>query len=150
MLHGCALDSYVSRFPMIVRERESYFVEVPNLEHGFAIMQRVFEQTISGGERVTLASQDRPIGQHHAPEQPEIVLPDRVANVDGSARDGSGRGVKSGARVSRLEHVPVRVDEVPHPQAVVCAMHHVAALEPEGPVQVPGRISAPEIISCQH
>lgn len=78
-------------------------------------MKRVFEEAASGGKGVVLAPQDGPIWQDQTFEQLEIVLADCVGNVDGSTGDGTRRCVELGARVSRLEHVPVRVDEIPHP-----------------------------------
>lgn len=44
------------------------------------------------------------------------------------ACDAAWRG---GAGVVRLEHFPVRTDELAHPQVVVGAVHHVRTLQPE-------------------
>jgi hypothetical protein len=49
--------------------------------------------------------------------------------------------------VRGLEHVPVRVDEAAHPERVVGAVHHVAALQPEGAVGVAGGVRAPEVVT---
>lgn len=110
-------------------------------------MKGVFEEAVSGGEGIVLASQDGSVRKNQALEELEVVLADGVGNVDGSAGDGARRRVELSARVIGLEHVPVGVDEVPHPQTVVSAVHHVTALEPEGAVGIAGGISAPEIIS---
>lgn len=125
----------------------THLVQVPNLEHCLAIVERVHEEAVPGREGVVLAPQDRAVRQHQPPEQLEVVLPDLVAYVDRSARDGAGSGVEQSARVRGLEHVPVRVDEVAHPQAVVRAMHHVTPLEPKRAVRVARWIGAPEIIA---
>ena len=78
-------------------------------------MKRVLKETVPGGKSIVLAPQDGPVRQDQGLEKLEIVLADAVGNVDGSAGDGTRGGVKDGAGMSRLEHVPVWVDEVPHP-----------------------------------
>lgn len=75
-----------------------------------------------------LTTQDRPIWQNEAFEQLEVVLSDAIANVNGSTGDGSRGRMELGTRVSGLEHVPIRVNEIPHPQAVVGTVHHVTPL----------------------
>ena len=52
-----------------------------------------------------------------------------------------------GTRVSGLEHVPIWLNEVPHPQAVVGTVHHVTPLEPVRTIWITRGISAPKIIS---
>lgn len=52
------------------------------------------------------------------------------------------------AWVSGLEHVPVGVDKIAHPKAVVSTVHHVAALEPECAVGIARWIRAPKVITC--
>jgi hypothetical protein len=122
-------------------------VHVPDLEHGPAVVERVGEEAVARGQRVALAPEDGAVGERQAAEQREVVLPHRVADVDGPAGDGAGRGVEGGAGVRGLEHVPVRVDEVAHPQRVVGAVHHVAPLQPEGAVGVAGGVRAPEVVA---
>lgn len=56
--------------------------------------------------------------------------------------------MKRGAGVGRLEHVPVRVYEIAHPQTVVGTVHHVAPLQPKRTVWIARRIRAPEVIAC--
>lgn len=91
-------------------------------------MEGVFKQAITARECIVFTPQDRPIGQNKALEQPEVVFSDRVADVNGPARDGAGGSMELGAWVSGLEHVPIRVDEVAHPHAVVGTVHHVTPL----------------------
>lgn len=43
---------------------EIYLVEVPNFEHGTAIMERILKETIAGRESIVLTAQDRAIGHH--------------------------------------------------------------------------------------
>lgn len=117
-------------------QTHTYFVEIPNFEHCFAIMQGVLEQAVSGGERVALTAQNRAIRQGEGLEKLKVVLSNTIRNVNGAAGDGSGGSVELGARVSGLEHVPVRVNEISHPQAVVGTMHHVTPLEPIGSVHI--------------
>ncbi|BAS70609.1 Os01g0170051 [Oryza sativa Japonica Group] len=110
-------------------------------------MERVGEQAVARRQRVALAPEYGPIRQREAAEQVEVVAPHGVADVDGAAGDGAGGGVEGGAGVGGLEHVPVRVDEGAHPQRVVGAVHHVAALQPEGAVGVAGGVGAPEVVA---
>lgn len=99
-------------------------------------MKGILEEAIACWESVVVATEEGAVGKDEALEQLEIVLPDLVTNVDGAAGDGPRRGVELRARVSRLEHVPVGVDEIAHPQAVVGAVHHVTPLQPEVVVRV--------------
>lgn len=126
----------------------NYLVEVPDLEHGLAIMQRILKQAIPRRKRAALTPQYRPIRQRQPPQQLKVMITDGVADVDGPTRDGAGGGVEMSAGVGGLEHVPVGVDEVGHPEAVVGAVHHVASLQPECPVRVPRWVRAPEIVAC--
>ena len=91
-------------------------------------MQWVFKQAIPSGESIVLASQYGPIRQDQALEQLEVVFFDWVADVNGSAGDGSRGGMELGTWVGGLEHVPVWVYEVAHPQAVVGTVDHVTTL----------------------
>lgn len=125
----------------------SYFVEVPDLEHGLAVVQGVLEEAISGGKGVMLAPQKRAVRQDEGFEEVEVVAPNAVADIDGSARDCPRSGVELCAGVGGLEHVPVRVDEVAHPQAIVRTVHHVTPLQPIRPVRIPARVRAPKIIA---
>ena len=77
------------------------------------------------------------------------MLPDGVTDIDWSTGDSPGSSKELSTRVSRLEHVPIWVDEVAHPQAVVGTVHHVTTLEPECAIGVTRWISAPEIITCK-
>lgn len=110
-------------------------------------MKRVLKETITSREGIVLASENRAIGQHQGLEQVKVVLSNGVAHINRTAGDGPRGGMEGGARVGRLEHVPVGVYEIPHPQAVVGTVHHVAPLEPKRTVWVSGWIRAPEVIT---
>lgn len=48
-----------------------------------------------------------------------------VTEVDGSTRDGSRRRMVLGTDMIRLEHVPIRLNHLTHPQTVVRTVNHV-------------------------
>lgn len=125
-----------------------YLIQVPYLEDGLAVVERVLEEAIASGKGVEVAAEDGAVGEDDGLEEAEVVVADGVADVDGTAGDGAGGGVEGSARVGGLEHVPVRVDEVSHPQAVVGTVDHVASLQPERPVRVTRWVGAPKIITC--
>ena len=62
---------------------------------------------------------------------------DRVTDVNGAARDGPGSGVELGTGVGGLKHIPIWVDEIAHPQAIVRTMHHMTSLQPKRTVGIP-------------
>lgn len=97
-----------------------------------------------------LASQNGAIRQNQLLKQLEVVAPDRITYINRSARNGTRSGMEFGARMIRLEHIPIRVDKVSHPQAVVGAVHHVTPLQPIRAVWISGRVSAPKIIPCMN
>lgn len=125
----------------------SYLVQVPDLEHGFPIMQWVFKQAVPCWKGIEFAPQNRSIRQDKALEQLEIMLTNGIADVDWSAGDGPGGGMESCTRMSRLEHVPVWVYEVAHPKAVVGTVDHVTPLKPKCAIGNTLRIGAPKIIT---
>jgi len=94
-----------------------------------------------------LATQDGAIRQREALEQLEVVISNTITNVNGSTRDGSRSSMELSTWVSRLKHVPIRVNKISHPQAVVGTMHHVTPLEPVRSIWIPRGISAPKVIS---
>ena len=77
------------------------------------------------------------------------MLSHRITNIDRATRDGSRGSMEGGTRVGGLEHIPGRVDEVPHPQAVVGAMNHVTSLEPKRTVWITRGVRAPKVITYQ-
>lgn len=77
------------------------------------------------------------------------MLSDKITDIDRATGDSSRGGVESRTRVGGLEHIPVRVDEVAHPQAVVGAMHHVASLQPKRTVWITRGVGAPKVITYQ-
>ena len=105
---------FIENTPFI-KKMKAHLVQIPYLEHGLAIMEGVLKEAILSGQRVVLAPEYRAVRQNHGLEEVEIVLSDRVTNVDGSARDGSGGSVELGTGVGGLEHVPVRLNKVAHP-----------------------------------
>lgn len=111
-------------------------------------MKRVLKETVTSGKGVVVTPQNRAVRENKLLKQIKVMFPNRVTNIDGTTRDGPGRSVKRSAGVSRLEHIPVRVYEIPHPQTVVRTVHHVTPLQPKRPVWVARRIRAPEVITC--
>uniref|UniRef100_A0A7C8YH38 Uncharacterized protein n=1 Tax=Opuntia streptacantha TaxID=393608 RepID=A0A7C8YH38_OPUST len=103
-------------------------VEVPNLQHSFAIMQRVLKEAIPSRKCIMLAPNDAPIRQNQPLEQLEIMLSNTVTHIDRPPRNGSRGCMKLGTRVGRLEHVPIRVNKITHPQTVISTMYHMKAL----------------------
>ena len=94
------------------------------------IKEWVLEQAVSGGESVVQAPGHGAVREDEPPQELEVMAAERVADVDWATVDGPGGGMEGGAGVVRLEHVPVRADELAHPQAVVGAVHHVGTLQP--------------------
>lgn len=64
-------------------------VEVPYLEHCFAIMERVSKETVPGWECIVLTSEDGPIWQGQGLKQLKVVVPNCVTDVNGATRYGS-------------------------------------------------------------
>ena len=90
-------------------------VQVPDFQHGLAIMKRVLKEAIPGRKCVVLTPEDGTVGQNKAFEQREVVFPNSVADVNWATRDSPGGSMELSARVSGLEHVPIRMDKVAHP-----------------------------------
>lgn len=91
-------------------------------------MQWVIKQTVASRKGIVLTSKDRSIREHQFFQKLKVVLSDKVTNINRATRDGSRGGMEGGARVGGLKHIPIRVDEVAHPQAIVGTMNHVATL----------------------
>lgn len=90
-------------------------VQVPDFEHGLAIMERVSKEAVSSRKCVVFAPENRPVGHRQALEQREVVLSDTIGNVNRTAGNCPRSSMELGTRVSRLEHVPIWVNEVAHP-----------------------------------
>lgn len=112
-------------------------------------MQGIFEEAVTSREGIILTSKDRAIWKHQSFKEFEVVFSDRVTDIDRTTGDGARGSMEGGARVSGLEHIPIRMDEVAHPQTVVCAVHHVASLQPKCTVWISRWISAPKVVTYQ-
>ena len=91
-------------------------------------MERVSKEAVLGWECIVLTPEGGPIRQDQGLEKLKVVLPHCVTYVNRPTRHGPRGSMESSTRVCGLEHVPIWVDEVPHPQAVVGTMHHVTPL----------------------
>jgi hypothetical protein len=111
-------------------------------------VQRVLKEAVSGWKGIVLAAQNGAIRQHKGLEQLKVVLPNCVTYINRATRNCPRCGMESSAWVSRLEHVPIWVYEVAHPQAIVSTVHHVTSLEPKCAIGITRWIGAPEIIPC--
>lgn len=96
-----------------------------------------------------LAPGNGAVGEDELLEEIEVMAAERVAHVDGSAADGPRSRVEFGAGVVGLEHVPIRLHELAHPQAVVRVIDHVRSLQPVDPHGISMRILKPEIVTYQ-
>jgi hypothetical protein len=127
---------------------KAHLVEVPDFEHSVSIVERVLKEAVSSWKCIVLAAQNGAIGQHQGLEQLKVVLPNSVTYINRATRNSARCSVESSTWVSRLEHVPIWMYEVAHPQAVVGTVHHVTTLEPKCAIGISRWIGAPEIIPC--
>jgi len=109
-------------------------------------MQRVNKETVPCRKSIVVTAEDRTIRQDELLEEREVVLAHRVTDIDRTTGDRPRGSVELSTRVGGLEHVPVRVYEVAHPQAVVGTMHHVTPLQPVCAVDITVWISRPKVI----
>ena len=122
-------------------------VQVPDFEHGLAIMERVLKEAIPGWKCIVLTPEDRTVRQNKPLEQGKIVFPNSITDINWATRDCPRGSMELSTKVSRMEHVPIRVDKVAHPQTVVGTMHHVTTLKPKCAIGITRWISAPKIIT---
>lgn len=75
-----------------------------------------------------LAFWDGSIGVNKLLNKIEIVTPYRVTHVNGSTANGSRSGMEFRAQMVRLKHVPIGMDDLAHPHAVVGTVNHMNSL----------------------
>lgn len=84
-------------------------VPVPNLERRAPVARHVGEYTVRRRPPRQRCAQHPAVGQDELPQDIRVVLPRRVGHVDAAAAHRARGGVHPGRRVTRLEHVPIRI-----------------------------------------
>ena len=94
-------------------------VQVEDLERRGVVGGHVREEAVKGGATRQLCSEDSAARQDEALQKLVVVLIGMVRNIDGTPTYSASNGVKESRRMFGLEHIPIRLYDLPEEYRVV-------------------------------